>query len=129
MRENIARASHPQSDIASLKLPPTLKTYHGQRHGDVACEVWIEQREPSGVVRCSLPLHLGIRNHSPTGFQWGYSGSGPAQLALALLVDALGDVELAQQHYQDFKRQVVAGWADSWSITREQIVAFVSNRL
>jgi len=24
-----------------------------------------------------------LRNHSPNGFEWGYSGSGPAQLALA----------------------------------------------
>ena len=27
-------------------------------------------------------------NHSPDGFNWGYGGSGPAQLALALLLDA-----------------------------------------
>ena len=26
-------------------------------------------------------------NHSPSGFEWGYPGSGPAQLALALLAD------------------------------------------
>jgi hypothetical protein len=29
--------------------------------------------------------------HSPTGFAWSYGGSGPADLALSLLVDALGD--------------------------------------
>ena len=28
-----------------------------------------------------------VRNHSPTGFAWGYGGSGPAQLALAILID------------------------------------------
>jgi hypothetical protein len=28
-----------------------------------------------------------VRNHSPTGIEWGYGGSGPAQLALALLCD------------------------------------------
>jgi len=26
-------------------------------------------------------------DHSPSGFEWGYGGSGPAQLALALLAD------------------------------------------
>jgi len=26
-----------------------------------------------------------VRNHSPDGFEWGYAGSGPAQLALAIL--------------------------------------------
>jgi hypothetical protein len=28
--------------------------------------------------------------HSPTGFSWGYGGSGPADLARCLLIDALG---------------------------------------
>ena len=30
------------------------------------------------------PLSLAVRNHSPTGPAWGYDGSGPAQLALAI---------------------------------------------
>ena len=29
-----------------------------------------------------------LRNHSPDGFAWGYEGSGPAQFALALLLEA-----------------------------------------
>lgn len=29
--------------------------------------------------------------HSPTGFSWGYGGSGPADLARSLLIAALGD--------------------------------------
>ncbi|OHU47339.1 hypothetical protein BKG82_27190 [Mycobacteroides chelonae] len=29
--------------------------------------------------------------HSPTGMSWGYSGSGPADLARSLLIHALGD--------------------------------------
>ena len=28
-----------------------------------------------------------IWNHSATGFEWGYGGSGPSQLALALSLD------------------------------------------
>ena len=34
-----------------------------------------------------LPSCTKIMNHSPNGFSWGYSGSGPAQLALAILCD------------------------------------------
>ena len=34
-------------------------------------------------------------NHSPDGTEWGYAGSGPAQLALALLAHALADDALA----------------------------------
>jgi hypothetical protein len=36
-----------------------------------------------------LPPRLDLFNHSPAGFDWGYGGSGPAQLALAMLADAL----------------------------------------
>jgi len=53
---------------------------------------------------------LRLRNHSPAGFNWGYGGSGPAQLALAILLEELEDDELALTLYQDFKFAVVAGW-------------------
>ena len=53
------------------------------------------------------PLH-DLRNHSSTGFAWGYSGSGPSQLALALLADSLGDDDLALEFYQRFKDRFVA---------------------
>ena len=46
-------------------------------------------------------------NHSPCGFEWGYEGSGPAQLALAILLDFSGDEEIAVKHHQAFKRQVI----------------------
>lgn len=64
---------------------------------------------------------LSIRNHSPAGFNWGYQGSGPAQLALALLLEET-TVEEARHFYQDFKRTVVSHWSgDRWAITSEGI--------
>ena len=48
-----------------------------------------------------------IRNHSPDGFNWGYGGSGPVQLALAICIKAFG-VETASRVYQQFKRDVIA---------------------
>ncbi len=50
---------------------------------------------------------LKVCNHSPTGFSWGYGGSGPAQLALALLMLFAGR-EFAERNYMDFKWQIVA---------------------
>jgi len=49
-----------------------------------------------------------LRNHSPTGFEWGYGGSGPAQLALAILAEHLGDDRGALNLYQDFKWACIA---------------------
>ena len=78
--------------------------------------VYTIQRTPQGVV-CTvnggtassrpLPLRLDLWNHSPTGFEFGYGGSGPAQLALAILADCCGD-ELAVTYHQAFKWAVIA---------------------
>lgn len=46
---------------------------------------------------------LKVRSHSPDGFNAGYSGSGPAQSALAILLHVLKDEEKAQELYQEFK--------------------------
>lgn len=51
---------------------------------------------------------LQVRNHSPTGFNWGYAGSGPAQLALALLLEAGLSEGEALDLYQAFKFDVIA---------------------
>lgn len=48
-----------------------------------------------------------VRNHSPDGFNWGYNGSGPAQLSLAILLE-LTDKEIALNNYQRFKSDVIA---------------------
>ncbi len=50
---------------------------------------------------------LEVRDHSPDGFNWGYGGSGPAQLALAILLEYT-DEETALANYQTFKRDVIA---------------------
>ena len=47
---------------------------------------------------------LKLRNHSPTGFAWGYPGSGSAQLALAILLDLGLEPADAERYHQDFKR-------------------------
>lgn len=55
-----------------------------------------------------LQRSLKVWNHSPTGFNWGYSGSGPAQLALAILLQ-FTDKATAKSLHQKFKNEVVAG--------------------
>ncbi len=66
-----------------------------------------------------------LYNHSPDGFQWGYGGSGPAQLALALLLDVTSDPIMAQVHHQEFKRQWVASWGEVWTITTSDILSWL----
>ena len=68
-----------------------------------------------------------LRDHSPTGFAWGYSGFGPAQLALGLLLDATDNQVIALSHYQRFKSEIVASWFDRWEITDRDILTWIQD--
>ena len=70
-----------------------------------------------------------IWNHSPDGFNWGYLGSGPAQLALALLYDVTKDETVSVRLHQQFKSSIVAAWGDTWEITDAHIREWVNSKL
>ena len=100
-----------------------MKTYSGKRISDggpqpVMCNGQELSPRPSQK----------LWNHSPDGFQWGYGGSGPAQLALALLQDASLSDSKARLHYQAFKVEFVANWGDEWQITSTEIRAWIARR-
>ena len=83
---------------------------------------------PGRTVVCNgeaLDKCLDIYNHSPSGFNWGYGGSGPAQLALAIMVNEFGrDLDRHPVHYQSFKWSVVANLPENsadWQITSKDI--------
>lgn len=48
-----------------------------------------------------------LNNHSPDGFNWGYAGSGPAQLALAVLLERSKPATALRLH-QAFKDEYIA---------------------
>ena len=62
---------------------------------------------PLAALTLNPSESLAVARHSPDGFSWGCGGSGPAQLALALLLRAT-DRKTAVAHYQAFKWQVIA---------------------
>jgi len=97
-----------------------MKTYHGWRDASGLCHIMV--REPFRRNR-SLEPPPG-RVTSPTGFDWGTAGSGPAQTALALLADALDDHERAVRLHQHFKFAVIGhlNRLEPWEMTAEQIV-------
>ena len=101
--------------------PQVPKRYESKRsHGQVFVTVNGQALDPR------FDLHF----HSPDGFEWGYGGSGPAQLALALLADCLNDDQQALTHYQDFKRMIVAGLPrDGWTLTDAEIQQAMQSRL
>ena len=66
---------------------------------------------------------LDLCPHSPNGFDWGYRGSGPAQLALAILADHLpSDENRALAHYQRFRERVIERLgSDCWTLTDREV--------
>lgn len=55
---------------------------------------------------------LKVQCHSPTGFEWGYPGSGPTQTALAICLEIFPTQWMAQALYQSFKFHFVCSWKD-----------------
>jgi hypothetical protein len=54
-----------------------------ERHADALIEGVACWRAPDGTARSSIPQrHV---HYAPTGFDWGFGGSGPADLALNVL--------------------------------------------
>jgi hypothetical protein len=76
-------------------------------------QVWLNGK------KLSPAKSLRISNHSPDGFNWGYAGSGPAQLALAICIELAG-VNFKERkfgplpfNYQEFKRKYIASLPQS----------------
>lgn len=64
---------------------------------------WASRRVWIGPKELLPGTSQKVCNHSPDGFNWGYEGSGPAQLALAILLDLTHDQSFSIVHYQAFK--------------------------
>ena len=68
-----------------------------------------------------LDYRYDLLSASPSGFEWGYGGSGPAQLAIAILAHAYDDA-VAGDLYQRFKREIVSELPEEgWTLTKQDL--------
>lgn len=119
------------------KTPVTQKIYKGYRDGYRSSEPVILFVQDADVTRRPLPgvFPPGTWDRG-AGFEWGYEGAGPKNLAAAILADYLGRAP----HYwlvERFARQVIARldvsspWAiqgreiDDWLRQRRRAKSFV----
>lgn len=65
-----------------------MKGYVGRRNLD-GCDVFVVTETATKGLQREPLKHRMI--HSPDGFEWGYEGSGPADLAVSILADWLGE--------------------------------------
>lgn len=95
----------------------------GSRSGELGRRVVLVD----GNVLHLAELGRDEARHSPDGFEWGYGGSGPAELARAILVTVLqGDRAVRTPAcYQRFKWDVVARFGGSWRLSSEEVLAWV----
>ncbi len=108
---------------------PIKKVYRGSRTADGTAVVSVNSEPLTHIVR-----------HSPTGLEWGYGGSGPADTALSILCDFFGErpskldldygIFLAARLYQFFKCDFLAT-ADrlDFEITSAQIADFLTTHV
>lgn len=68
-----------------------------------------------------LPERIDLKRYTDRGFEWTYEGAAPAQLALALLADHLGDDARALALCEPFMRAAVANFDNDWEMTGADI--------
>lgn len=103
--ENIASLIYEELARADILPPhlaraPHLRDYVCRRLNGQA-DVYVLEAD-----RSIRDLRHVVR-HSLNGFEWGYGGSGPADLALSILCDLIPEHE-AESLYQQFKWDVIA---------------------
>lgn len=70
-----------------------------------------------------LDEHYAVSQFTKWGFEWSYEGESPQQLALAILVDHLGDDARALRLSEAFMAAVVANFDNDWVLTGAEIDA------
>ena len=93
-----------------------VKTYAGDRTIDGI--VVTVDGEP-------LDARTELRRFSELGFEWTYEGAESRQLALAILVDHLGDDARAVELTEAFMREVVAYFDNTWEMTSADVDAAI----
>ncbi|HEY4690222.1 MAG TPA: DUF6166 domain-containing protein [Anaerolineae bacterium] len=98
--------------------------FHGWRDGDAH-------------VSMGNAMLAHVCHHSPTGFEWGYGGSGPADLALSILSAVIDEPKTVKIHrgfcgakawalHQPFKWEVIAGLGREWTLSVQQVKDWIA---
>jgi len=109
--------------LGYIKMNNKQTMYYGHRD---ACGDAVVGKIKYGKMK-ALNMRFDLAYLSPDGPEWGYDGNGPAQLALAMVSDALGATRvgdlLAVAFYQEFKRQLIANLAQEqpWKISQDRV--------
>jgi hypothetical protein len=93
-------------------MASTSKVYEGRRTIDGLVVTVDDNR---------LDEHYDVKRFTKFGFEWSYEGASPQQLALAILVEHLGDNQRAIRLAEPFMKKVVANLDNDWRLTGGEI--------
>lgn len=89
-----------------------MKVYEGRRTID-GLVVTVDGRK--------LDERYDVKRFTKYGFEWTYEGESPQQLALAILMDHLGDAPRATGLSHGFMQRIVANFDNDWRLTGAEI--------
>ena len=95
-----------------------MKTYAGKRTIDGLVVTADGKR---------LDEHYEVKRFTKFGFEWTYEGESPQQLALAILVDYLGEPERALRLSEPFMKSTVANFDQDWVLKDDEIDRAINN--
>ena len=132
-RCNRVLKSEPWASLGIGKICSRKQTVMDSRNGDSSDviepydggDIFLERfGDMSSGLRTNVQ-RLEVK-HSPTGFNFGYGGSGPADTALNIML-MFCDKELAHSIYQDFKFKFLGAQGDTLIIEKAKILEFIQN--
>lgn len=81
-------------------------------------------------IRLISPLRSQNVERFSDDFAWGYSGDGPSQLALALLLEVTNDEKLSVELCLSFRERFIEGIEENcWAFTAELIQGWIDLQL
>lgn len=89
-----------------------MKTYAGTRTIDGLLVT---------VDGAPLATRQDVRKFSDAGFEWGYVGAAPQQLALAILYDHLGNPDAALSASENFMKKAVSIFDNEWTMSTDEV--------
>ena len=101
-----------------------MRVYRGIRGADGTAQVQVVETDRPERL---LAPRTDLFKRSATGLDWGYTGNGPAQCAVAVLADALGDDLRAVRVHRGFHFYIIAALPRHlpWQLTNAEVMALV----
>lgn len=68
-----------------------------------------------------LSEYYDVKQFTKYGFEWTYEGASPRQLALAIVMETLGDKDRAIRLSEPFMKSVIANLDNDWTLAGGEI--------